>query len=429
MSQIKHLSDKEIRLLVQPYLQKWMKVFSTPINREQAATTVSALYQQIGHAPPKVVFLDSPLAIMIATAALFKGSKAAQQRLHEELLAQRNQYKQQLFRALYNQASDSPSCWSLLSGKLANDLFDKRVRETEEELDPLDYMHRRYGSTELETTSALLPDLFSIASGDRNKDWCNNTYSQQQFERLNDRLNHQLGVSLDLPQARIAFDSAAVMPIGSTHIPEAAVYDFVASIGFQADAEPFTLFINSALHLGYISPFREVCFVSDRPQFKRDSQGRLHAIGEPAIHFPDGFGLATFYNGIRLPHRYGKLPPSQWQAQWILEEQNAQIRQILIQEIGYARVCQELQLEELDSWREYTLLKLPIYDDFGPSVTWRATFQRADEEAGATFLLKMTCPSTGLVYALRVPPNVGSAREAATWINWGTDPERFTIET
>jgi hypothetical protein len=86
-------------------------------------------------------------------------------------------------------------------------------------------------------------------------------------------------------------------------------------------------------------------------------------------------------------------------------------------------------LEELDSWREYILLKLPIYDDFGRFVTWRATFQRADETAGATYLLKMTCPSTELAYVLRVPPNVGSAREAAAWVNWGTDPEQFAIAT
>jgi hypothetical protein len=31
---------------------------------------------------------------------------------------------------------------------------------------------------------------------------------------------------------------------------------------------------------------------------------------------------------------------------------------VLIQGIGYARICQELQAVELDTWAEYTLLKI-----------------------------------------------------------------------
>ena len=30
----------------------------------------------------------------------------------------------------------------------------------------------------------------------------------------------------------------------------------------------------------------------------------------------------------------------------------------------------------------------------------------------------MTCPSTGHIHALRVPPDVESAKEAIRWINW-----------
>lgn len=41
----------------------------------------------------------------------------------------------------------------------------------------------------------------------------------------------------------------------------------------------------------------------------------------------------------------------------------------------------------------------------------------------------MTCPSTNYTHVLRVPPNMSSAREAITWVNWGIDPDEFTIET
>jgi hypothetical protein len=43
----------------------------------------------------------------------------------------------------------------------------------------------------------------------------------------------------------------------------------------------------------------------------------------------------------------------------------------------------------------------------------------------AIALLKMTCPSTGFIHALRVAPNIKSAREAIGWVNWGIDPEEF----
>ena len=41
----------------------------------------------------------------------------------------------------------------------------------------------------------------------------------------------------------------------------------------------------------------------------------------------------------------------------------------------------------------------------------------------------MTCPSTGDIHVLRVPPHMKSAHEAITWINWGISPEDFVIQT
>ncbi|HBE31450.1 MAG TPA: hypothetical protein DD990_08970, partial [Cyanobacteria bacterium UBA11368] len=120
--------------------------------------------------------------------------------------------------------------------------------------------------------------------------------------------------------------------------------------------------------------------------------------------------------GVDLPKKYF-CPQHQWQAQWLLDENNAEVRRLLIQTIGYDRICRELQATELDSWREYTLLKIDVFDDF----------DRDNEYP--TYLLKMTCPSTGHIHALRVPPDMKSAREAIRWVNWGIDPEEFAVQT
>ena len=162
---------------------------------------------------------------------------------------------------------------------------------------------------------------------------------------------------------------------------------------------------------GLIFPFEKICAVCDRPRhISFDSQNRLHAEGEPAIEFADGWNF-YYYHGVKLPENYGQLHPSQWQSQWLLRERNAELRRVLIQGIGYDRICQELAAKQIDSWQEYALLKI----------------DNADVEP--ICLLKMTCPSTGFIHALRVPPNLTSAREAIRWVNWDIDAEEFSVQT
>lgn len=84
---------------------------------------------------------------------------------------------------------------------------------------------------------------------------------------------------------------------------------------------------------------------------------------------------------------------------------------MLIQQLSYERLCQELAAKTLDSWREYTLLNIG-YVDVEP-----------------IHLLKMTCPSTNYTHVLRMPPHITRAREAIRWINWDIDPEAFAVET
>ena len=96
----------------------------------------------------------------------------------------------------------------------------------------------------------------------------------------------------------------------------------------------------------------------------------------------------------------------------MLSENNAELRRILIQAIGYNRICDELQVIQLDSFREYNLIKIDADADLEPIV-----------------LLKMICPSTGYTHVLRVPPHRSSARKAITWVNWDIDPQEFAVES
>ena len=130
---------------------------------------------------------------------------------------------------------------------------------------------------------------------------------------------------------------------------------------------------------------------------------------------------ASFFDMDLLPRRYWT-DFDRWQPEWLLDEENVELRRILIQQIGYERICQELNIEELNSWREYSLL---IIDDVE-----QVYDEDTDEEVlEPMVLLKMTCPSTEHIHILRVPPEMVSAEAAITWVNHGIHLNKFAVQT
>lgn len=197
---------------------------------------------------------------------------------------------------------------------------------------------------------------------------------------------------------------------------DAVFLDFCFSVlNYPYDREKWEILQELIVSCGWIYSYEKTCLVCDRPiKLSFDSQDRLHAEGKPAIQFADGWGFYS-HHGITLPEKYGAVPPKEWQSQWVLQEPNSEFRRMLIQGIGYVRICEELQATELDSWAEYTLLEIDEVID--------------DRERQPFYLLKMTCPSTGFIHTMWVPPNMRSAREAIRWVNWGIDPQEFSVQT
>jgi hypothetical protein len=237
--------------------------------------------------------------------------------------------------------------------------------------------------------------------------------SNRLWEQLGGEFNSQLSAELNSRLKKQLSDvlSECVQP--EVWACDGSWLDFCVSV-LNGDITQIKWQAYQALvkYCGWIFPYETICLVCNRPrQLRFDSQQRLHAEGEPAIEFADGFCVWA-YHGVRLPEKYGKLHPHQWQSQWLLKEKNAEIRRALIGGIGYGRIVEELRATELDCWQEYTLLRIKNRVDVEP-----------------INLLKMVCPSTGHTHATRVPPDVQSAREAIRWVNWGVDPEEFSAQT
>ena len=349
MSLIEKLTPEQ-EALIPVYRQKWRAIaLSTErIDREKAAEVVKAAYVFVGLSEPEILFFDSPYA---AWAAI-NGD-----------LESKLEYK--LYQGL----------WKLIFG----------LREI-------------YQQLHIEIINKLSAEFSSDA----------HILLRQDSLYLGIPLINELD---DTEQDVASLIDCCISP--TKILLNGIDKDFCISVlNCTHNSRKWNLFQAIIKDCGWIFTFENICIVCDRPLHLRfDNQNRLHAEGEPAIEFTDGYSLYS-YHGVTLPEKYGKIHPQQWQAEWLLSEENAELRRVLIQSIGYARICQQLQAIELDNWQEYTLLKIDNNVDIEP-----------------IYLLKMTCPSTGFIHALRVPPNMNSAREAICWVNWGIEPEEFAIQT
>lgn len=115
----------------------------------------------------------------------------------------------------------------------------------------------------------------------------------------------------------------------------------------------------------YIFASDQVCVVSNFHNYRKvDADSRLHAIAEPAISYSGILDL-YFYHGYWLPSGYGKFSPSEWKAEWLLQEPREDVRQVLIQGIGIQRILNSLNCRKVDSWKEYTLFEI-VPDQIAP---------------------------------------------------------------
>jgi len=164
---------------------------------------------------------------------------------------------------------------------------------------------------------------------------------------------------------------------------------------------PFVDAVEAGLFCFWVTTTKVVALTLPVMRIEDDRLHRLHADGQPAVQWLD-WECYYFWHGTEIPQKYGAVLSQKWRSQWLLEEPNAELRRVLIQGIGYDRIVQDLEAVELDTWREYSLLKI-----------------QADIDLEPIHLLKMTCPSTNHIHVLRTPPDVTSAREAIAGVQLG----------
>ncbi|MCP2730411.1 DUF6745 domain-containing protein [Limnofasciculus baicalensis] len=432
----KTLNDKQKNLIVATH-KKWRLLADSnePINRDKATSAIKSAYSLLGKAEPYIVFFDSPHGALVAvTTQLVQelDSKLIEQ--IEIQIAQGFNNEGELLRQLIGQLT-MPLKKQLekhLGTQLASQIDSKLTNDLNNKIDlkiPIQLKNQILQALEYEGEEQRNSQLISQLENQLNSQLVKRLIQQlkprmQQSSTIKiiDRLEKLLQKQ-ESSQMVGRLGNLFVKPLFYTNsihpaqwINRANWLDIGISV-FKCSypKENWEIFQSIANNCGWIFPFEKTCIVCERPiKLSRDRDRTIHAEAEVALLFADEYSL-YLHHGVVIPKKYGQLHPESWQAEWLLTENNAEVRRVLLEGIGYDRICQELEATAVDSWREYTLLRIDEFID--------------DNDGMPVFLLKMTCPSTGFIHALRVPPDITSARNAIRWVNWGVDPERFAIES
>lgn len=195
----------------------------------------------------------------------------------------------------------------------------------------------------------------------------------------------------------------------------AAYYEFAKELGCEMPEEDYQRFVEYNKHMCYCIATEDAWYVSAKPKLKwatlADGRTVLHAEAERAVEFSDGFGWYSV-DGVEVPDYMGELPFSEWKAEWLIKERNAELRRVLIRRVGYEKLVKDLNAKQLDEWREYKLMEVSV-----PDLPVKIN------------LLTMTCPSTGDMHCHRVAPEIRTAEEAIVKMNHGIHPDDFVWQT
>ncbi|WP_335932854.1 DUF6745 domain-containing protein [Streptomyces sp. PTD5-9] len=156
-----------------------------------------------------------------------------------------------------------------------------------------------------------------------------------------------------------------------------------------------------ARNAGWWWPYERAVVISERPEaLHRDEAGRLDRGDGPALAYRDGFSLYA-WRGMPVPAEFlaelNSLTP-----QRIREEENAELRRVMLEFYGYDRYLSESGAE-------------PVHRD-ETGILWRIALE-GDEDVVMVEVVNSTPEPDGThrTYWLRVPPGTRTAKDGVAW--------------
>lgn len=175
-------------------------------------------------------------------------------------------------------------------------------------------------------------------------------------------------------------------------------YDFFKDAGIE-ECEQLQPLMDLAKYCGWWAPYDEICCLQHRPvAIRRDDQQRIHAEGQPAIEYRDGFGV-YMWHGVRVPREWIMDPKNSLTPEIALYWENTEQRRAACEIMGWNNIIKMLNPKVID-------------ENTNPQI---GTLLEVDHEnIGRERFLRVQC-GTGRTFVLPVPPEVRTAAEANAW--------------
>lgn len=188
-------------------------------------------------------------------------------------------------------------------------------------------------------------------------------------------------------------------------------YKFFLDQGIE-ECERLRPLMELAKYCGWWAPYDVCCGLQHRPAFiKLDDQRRLHCEDGPAIGYRDGFSVYAWH-GTRVPEEWIEDAENSLTPKVALHWENTEQRRAACEIIGWDNVLRILNAKVIDK-------------DDDPQI---GTLLEVNHEnlGGSEKFLQVQC-GTGRTFALPVPPEMSTAREANAW-TYNLTANEFNIE-
>ena len=183
---------------------------------------------------------------------------------------------------------------------------------------------------------------------------------------------------------------------------------FLSKTGFLEGNDQIADLAELSQSAGHIEPFEKICFISERHSAaKFDDAGRLHCEDGPALAYRDGYESYAWH-GTQFPKEWITKKPTASEA---LSWYNLEQRRVACELVGWSDIIDRLKGRLVDK-------------DDDPEIGELIRVALPDSRP-ETFL-RVTC-GTGRRFALPVPPEMRTARQANAW-TWGLEPHQYKPE-
>jgi hypothetical protein len=330
-------------------LRYWLAVGrSTAVMDRGAATeAICAMYQAIGKERPKVLFFSSPAMCLLAWSSL------------KTLASENSALRSQLWLQLESQL------WSQLGSQLGSQLESQLNSQLESELNSQlgsQLESQLWSQLWLQVGSQLRSQL-RLQLGSQLWSQLGSQLGSQLNSQLESELNSQLGSQLESQlwsqlwlqvgsqlrsQLRLQLGSQLESQIrnrfaGNQWCAWEVFYEYCNRIGVVYTNEQkalLSLWINQSQHCHWWFPYEGIVLASERPEICAvDDLGRLHSTKGAAIKYSDAWGIHAVH-GVRVEpwiiEDSGRITPA-----LIDDEQNAEVRRVMIERFGTARYIKE----------------------------------------------------------------------------------------